>query len=365
MQRMLRALPILLSLSFSPLFAQEEVAQNLSSPPVAVSNESSPYISPVIEPEAGEPSNGFPSWSERVVHEWVNRARSDPQFELASCPSCADRACYTPQPPLGFSVALGKAARFHADEMRAQGYFSHDSKCTVLPTIGTLYPASCDGSAACACLGGLPVCGTGGCTRWYNRVAFFGGFARYENIASPSEPNQAFYLWLYEGTSSAACTFSGTNGHRWSILTATGGMGAGIAGGTAVIDFGDGNTPTGIASAVHYPRSGDSVDVWANWYAPSEAKSASVVLDGVCIPMSLKRGSKNNGAWSATLSSLGSKCHFYYVTFTDAAGGVTTYPTTGSYVIGEETCGDWVASRQKASCAPNPTPSRKRPVRRR
>lgn len=35
----------------------------------------------------GEAVNGYPNWAERVLLEWMNRARSDPQADLAGCPS--------------------------------------------------------------------------------------------------------------------------------------------------------------------------------------------------------------------------------------------------------------------------------------
>src|SRR3569832_1313106 len=49
----------------------------------------------------GEAAGGFPNWSERVLLEWINRARADPQADLAACPSgnCAEKSCFTPQPP--------------------------------------------------------------------------------------------------------------------------------------------------------------------------------------------------------------------------------------------------------------------------
>jgi len=38
--------------------------------------------------------------------------------------------------------------------MKAIGFFGHTSMCTIVPDIASLYPASCDGAAACACVGG-------------------------------------------------------------------------------------------------------------------------------------------------------------------------------------------------------------------
>src|SRR4051794_1255418 len=89
----------------------------------------------------GEAVNGFPNWEERVMHEWANRARCDPQMEMQTCGSaCGDAACYTPQPPLPWNIKLNRSARFHSDEMHLQGYFAHDSQCTLVSNIDALYP---------------------------------------------------------------------------------------------------------------------------------------------------------------------------------------------------------------------------------
>lgn len=70
---------------------------------------------------AGEAVNGFPNWSERVLLEWINRARADPQADLAACPSgnCKENtgSCYTPQPPRVWNSNIAHSARFHSDEM--------------------------------------------------------------------------------------------------------------------------------------------------------------------------------------------------------------------------------------------------------
>src|SRR5437763_13118262 len=89
----------------------------------------------------GESINGFPNWSERVIHQWMNRARVDPQLELAACTGCPEKACYTPMPPLAWSEQLNRAARFHAAEFVKQQYWDHNSRCTVVPNIDALYPA--------------------------------------------------------------------------------------------------------------------------------------------------------------------------------------------------------------------------------
>src|SRR5688500_15752143 len=90
---------------------------------------------------AGEAVNGFPSWSERVLYQWTNRARSDPQFDLATCPTgyCpeATTACYPPMPPLALSQNLTHSARFHSDHMMRAGYFAHNSNCTIRTNINS------------------------------------------------------------------------------------------------------------------------------------------------------------------------------------------------------------------------------------
>jgi hypothetical protein len=75
--------------------------------------------------------------------------------------------------------------------------------------------------------------------------------------------------------------------------------------------------------------------------------------------MSLKRGTAQNGAWSARANGVGSGCHRYYFSFVDASGVEITWPATGSLGIG---CADWDSARQQASCG-LPQPSRHRAAR--
>ncbi len=311
------------------------------------------------ELRAGESVNGFPTWAERVVLEWMNRARVAPQIEMTSCgAACGDASCYRPQAPLFWSETLNHAARFHAAEMTQQGYFAHDSKCTIVPNIQSLYPTGCDGSASCGCVGGSPSCATGGCTPWSTRVSLFGSSPAGEIIASTNDPNGAFYLWLYEPAAPATCGFTIPNGHRWLILTSSGGVGVGINGFESVGDFGSGGVQYKIPSAAHYPQQAAAVEIWANWYDTAAPRSATAVVDGHCFPMSLKRGTSKNGAWSATATNVGSGCHRYYISFIDSTGAEVTYPATGSLGIG---CADWDTSRVQASCSgatPPPANSR-------
>ena len=304
-----------------------------------------------LQLRAGESVNGFPTWAERVELEWMNRARVAPQIEMAACgAACGDAACYTPQAPLYWSEALNHAARFHAAEMSKQGYFAHDSACTLPSGIKDLYPVACDGSASCACVGSAS-------TAWSTRVSLFGAGPAGEIIAGSPEPNGAFYLWLFEPAAPALCGFTINNGHRWLILTSAGGVGVGVSGNDSVGDFGSGGVASKIASAAHYPQQAASVDIWANWYDAAAPRSANAVVDGHCTAMSLKRGTATNGAWSATATNVGSGCHRYYVSFIDSAGNEVTWPATGSLGIG---CEDWNSTRMQASCSSTPPPSNTR-----
>jgi hypothetical protein len=302
----------------------------------------------------GESTNGFPNWEERVIHAWINRARSDPQFEMNACTAgnCGEKACYTAMAPLSYSLALNRAARFHSDEMLRQGYFAHDSICTIVSDINSKYPGSCNGAASCACEGGTAACSPSGCTATFSRMPLFGTSGTGEIIASPTDPNQAFYLWLFEPSSSTTCTFSQANGHRWLILKSTSAVGAGVSvpSGYSVGDFGPGAAPAKIPSGSHYPRQSASVDVWANWYDTAGPAVARVNVDGACTPMSLGRGTVQNGAYRATFTNVASGCHRYYFEFKDASNQAVTYPSTGSLGIGAAgACMDWDAARP-ATC---------------
>ncbi len=306
----------------------------------------------------GEKVNGFPSWEERVLLELANRARVDPQLEMTACGSaCSEAACYTPQAPLKYNRDLGRSARFHADEMVKQGFFDHPSHCTLVDNIASLYPDQCDGSASCACVGGVTQCNPT-CTDTAARVNMFAGTYSGEIIASGGSPDSGFYLWLYEdGGGSTACQFSMSNGHRWLILTSGAAVGFG-ASGYYVGDFGGGGESGKIASGTHWPQGGSSVTAHANWYDSAGPKTAMVNVDGTCTPMTLERGTVTNGTYQATLNNLGSSCHRYFFVFTDSSDQIVTYPTTGSLGIGSSgSCEDWNTDRPSTGPSCSCTPS--------
>lgn len=301
----------------------------------------------------GESINGFPNWAERVILEWINRARSDPQAEMRACGSaCGEASCYTPAPPLSWNEQLNHAARFHSDEMLQQHYFAHSSACTIVSNINALYPSTCNGTASCACVGGVVACSPT-CTDPWTRIGLFGGSGSGEIIASPTDPNTSFYLWMFEPYSSSTCQFTAQNGHRWLIFKSSGAAGPGVSG-PAVTDFGVGAAPTKIPSGSHYPQQAVSVTAWANWYDTAAPSSALINVDGTCLPMTLGRGTTTNGAYTATVTGVGTGCHRYVFAFTDSLGVQIRYPTTGSLGIGSgPSCADW-ASMQPTDCSAPP-----------
>src|SRR6516225_3638380 len=105
----------------------------------------------------GEAVNGYPNWAERVLLEWMNRARVAPQTDLANCPAgnCAEAQCYASAVPVRhLDYSLEHSSRFHSDHMRLNSYFDHPSHCTLVNNIASLYPGTCSGSATCSCTQG-------------------------------------------------------------------------------------------------------------------------------------------------------------------------------------------------------------------
>lgn len=307
-------------------------------------------LAPASAYAVGEAVNGFPNWEERVILEWANRARADPQLEMQRCgAACGERACYQPIAPLSYSLKLNRAARFHSDEQRLQGYFAHDSACTVVSNIDALYPGTCGGAASCACVGGVKQCSPA-CTTFAPRVALFGSSPSGEIIASSKDPSSAFYQWLFESFSGTQCMYvqgPPTNGHRWNLLKLTGSFGAGVTG-PAVGDFGGGGQPEKLPSGAHYPRQAAAIEMWASWYDAAGPKSAQVSIDGTCQTLTRARGTDQNGAWTATVNGLGSGCHRYYFVFTDQNNNAVLYPSSGSLAIGPAmtaSCPDFDTSR--------------------
>jgi len=297
----------------------------------------------------GETVEGFPSLAERIFHQRINIVRADPQAELeCSPPTCAEKACYAPEPPLYYKRELNRAARFHSDEMVKQKFFSHPSICTVVPNIAELYPKSCDGSASCACVGGVSTCNPT-CTGHQQRVKLFGTDYKLGEIIASGGDGMA--LWLNESSSTSECKFTSQNGHRWVLLKSGPAVGFGIAGSTSTGEFATGGEVNKIASGVAsatFGGFGGEVEYWASYHDTAPPSSASVNIDGECYPMKLEVGTAASGAYRAA-PSISNSCPRYFFRFTDSTGAVVTYPTTGSLTLPD--CADEWSSARPASGA--------------
>ena len=315
----------------------------------------------------GEPTGGFPTWYERFIHMMVNRARADPPTDLAPCASCptpsnccADAVCFTSAlPPMEWRLALNRVARFHAANLTLTGCgMMHNSPCTLVSNIDSLYPGSCDGSASCACQGGSASC-SGGDDTW-TRLSLFGvsSGSRAENIAWFGDPMTVFYAWLRETSSSASCAWSMSNGHRFNILGGYNRIGVGGQGGYTVQDFWNtGSLSEKIPAGAHYPQTSNSsnVDFRANWYDTTGPASALVNIDGTCYPLTQERGMTAANATYMHTRSLSSACHRYYFIIQDAASVKHYYPDTGAFGVNCGTEWDPTAPAEGAGCSCTPS----------
>jgi hypothetical protein len=304
--------------------------------------------------QRGVPSNGFPSWDERMLLVYVNRARADPAADLAGCSVCAEKACYSQVHPLDWAQGLNHSTRFHVANLNFAGAFQHDSPCSLVSTIATDYPGTCQGQISCACVGGTLT----GSTVWSTRIGmFYSSGTLGENIAGGNAtPSATFYQWLWESYSTATCGFASGNGHRYNILN--GGyaiMGNGRDGTTWAQDFSGGTTVTGtLIAGGHEPQYiSSTVDFRVNYYDTGAPTSGVVNIDGTCTSMPLERGTSTNATYHLAMSLSGSTCHKYRFEFV-RPGGTTVYlPSTGSYQVGgSSSCADYTATNLGACGTP-------------
>ena len=286
----------------------------------------------------GEALDGFPNWGERVLLEWMNRARSDPQADLAGCTSanCPDKACYQPVAPRHVADPFEHSARFHATHMLVNGYFDYSSHCNLVSNINALYPSTCGGEASCSCDGGTLT----GQTDLFSRIQLFGlmGQAEIKAGAGYTGPDEVFYKFLYIPSGTSMC--GGVTERSVLLQSTINAVGAGYTTqgaqtGPIVMDFGQTSVATPkIPTGAHYPQQAASVDAWANWDDTTGPSVAKIDVDGVCSTMSLGRGSQANGAWHLTVNNVGTGCHRYVFAFKDSIGAEQIYPTTGALTIG-------------------------------
>ncbi len=212
----------------------------------------------------------------------------------------------------------------------------HPSPCELVSSIADDYPDKCDGSVACACVGGTASCHSTG-TDTFDRIALFTGVEyskRAENIAFTADPVKAQNMWLNEdGGNSGVCENVGSNGHRWSILSPDyNAIGVGTVN-LAVQDFSSiAKESSPLSSGSHY-LNGTLLWFKTHYYASVEASQVKLVLgdgDDRCRDLTLAVGSATNGVYGISGLSGLEACTPYYYEVVDADGTYTKFPTQGS-----------------------------------
>jgi uncharacterized protein YkwD len=262
----------------------------------------------------GEPDvDGLPNSFERQLHVFTNQVRQAPHEWPGWDTSLATDDA---RPPVAHQPGLGAAARFHADDMKANGCFAHES---------------CDG------------------TTFEVRVArYFDGLAG-ENIYN------AF------GDQSARSAITGwmtSDGHRtnmlmmeWTHLGAGHAYDAGLV--WYVQDFGfvPRATIPMIPAAAWEPRSTDTM-LHANFWDPSGRAPAQVTahVDNREVALAHAAGPPGNETYSAGVDTP-EECAELYFTARDADGDEARYPSEGALLFGPDCTSEFVGT-------PSPRPDR-------
>ncbi len=321
----------------------------------------------------GVPTNGYPSYAERLTLVAINRARSDPNNPAlqtagkgcaTACPAAGSGRsdCYTQFPaqkPLMYSYESSRAGRFHCQNLQKMNFgLSHSSPCTLRTDIGA---TDCDGSETCACAsnGHANQCSNlweGGTDPWA-RCSYF-GFAASGEVGAAGYGNawDAVYGWVGE------C--ANYEGHRKILTSASYNLtGCGASTQTSPATcwsryyFCDPGNKSGLVTATlpagaHKPETGNastSFDFYVNYYSTSGApQSVQLVLDGACHAMTLEVGTAGNATYKVSRALGDTACHRYWFLARDGAGARAVWPEQGSWGVGS--CTDYVATAAPASC---------------
>ncbi|MBN1808789.1 MAG: chitobiase/beta-hexosaminidase C-terminal domain-containing protein [Planctomycetes bacterium] len=271
----------------------------------------------------GAPDTGRPCWEERMVLVFTNMVRMAPieyrdsRYYFKNPGWNQDVLETHPVvPPLYHHLDLNDAARYHAEDMRDQDYFAHDS---------------IDG------------------TLWSDRIMSFFSDDAYigENIAAGyTLPWLVVSGWICDGEADDGTPQAG---HRTNIMrSGFKVMGAGYAFGGSymhywVQDFGGHPSPPNypvVAAGHDYVQSGN-VTFLLNYYDPSGApQSVKLTLDGVEYDLTLDIGAAHAGTYTIDLPRDDpSNGRPYYFSAVDSGGGVWRYPGPGVFMTyGEGSC---------------------------
>jgi uncharacterized protein (TIGR03382 family) len=260
----------------------------------------------------GDAQDGLPSHADREVVLWTNTVRIDPASLRAEYPCNFDSFSgneKTSKPPLRIHPGLTEVAYLHSEDMRTEGYFSHDSN---------------DG------------------TSWDRRVRqYYPGGTIGENIAyGYADPFDAVIRgWM--------CS----SGHRANIMSSNyEEIGAGVYVDHYTQDFGaGGGTPErAMTIGLHLPqRPGAQVDFAVDWSGTSGPDAIYVVVGGVRHDLALAVGTEQRGLFSARVPA-GSGCQPYHFV-AELNGRTETFPEDGAYGFGscawDDPGAEWLAAK--------------------
>lgn len=276
----------------------------------------------------GEPTDGYPSYPERVVLYLTNRARTEPEAFNAQEP-------YEPTPPLRFDADLAKAARWQARHIIEQSCWCED------------HSSCCDMQAADEggqCAGASGTCGATGPSE---RVGYWSAQYTGENAAKGYQSAQAAVDgWIH------------SSGH-WANINNGGHdlLGPGNFQTGWVQDFGAASQPPPVAAdGIHF-GSQTNQTFGITYYQPDTGGPQTIlaIVDGECHELDLAYGQPDHGAFEATLS-LDPGCHRYYFHVTDGDGAEHVYPSQGSLgaAVGQtDDCPLFSGNRPADTCSPS------------
>ncbi|MBK7861427.1 MAG: putative metal-binding motif-containing protein [Archangiaceae bacterium] len=291
------------------------------------------------EQALGEPTGGYPSDQERMVHVLLNLARHSGQTPNMNECGPMDVGAIK-KPPFVYSREANVGARFTSRHMSELGCYQHDSCCVLGDAgvgIGCVAPGQCSG-AMCQ-----KTCDAGVGQDSSSRYALF-GFSTFsgESIAQQVMGGYDFWCGVMNSPSnySAVIDDAGTQVGIGNF-TAAGAMCNGsywtIAYGNAQVQIP--KVPVGAALySPPNPLNTSHLQFMASYYDPSgkAPQRSAVVVNGHCFDLDRTYGYDDNGTYVASFPDpdvLPDGCHPYYFLFQDGDGQRTTYPTTGSFQL--------------------------------
>jgi MYXO-CTERM domain-containing protein len=255
----------------------------------------------------GEPdAAGLPNPQERLTHVFTNQIRQAPH----DWPGW-DTAKATPEArrPLVMIPALYTAARFHSDDMAAQGCFQHES---------------CDGTP-------------------------FG--ARMERYFQGPVGENIYTARGISGAEHALTGWMNSDGHRTNILRGQwDALGTGFTDAGQVYyvqDFGVAGAPIPPIPAAAYDLTpAGALRLIANYYDPRSRAPAALdaVLSGTRVPLAQVSGPAGNQTLAAT-TAVPTGCAPLYFVARDADGKETAFPTVGALLVGPTCTEGYTATR--------------------